>query len=202
MKLKIFTILIFIACLVTNTANANCYIFKNDTALRQHLDFIYDKDPEIPTINSLDLFPGITFPDEASWCPNAPVGDYATIKLTGSGIPSWGAHVKLGAGPLALPSQTLLISPPSGPAGNGPAYKIASLNRVPHVCPAGGTGGHTGKSDILRLHLMCEDGRKWSLTCESDGTRCSVSTKKFCAKISDWTSEDYCSHPGKANGWR
>lgn len=97
---------------VFGSAQANCYVLKNNTNHSITFNFTYNTPigegmPLSATVAANQQYPL----GGGQWCFNTANGFYATIGFNGGGNPSWKGGLMFGNGPLGAASGTYSVNP-------------------------------------------------------------------------------------------
>ena len=109
LKFTISAAVIVVAGSLWSSAEANCYVLRNDSHGNVQLSFSYNTPMMPPFDTGATLFPGAQYPLRGGqWCINVP-GLRVTVTAAG-GKPSWGGILVLGgAGNGIAPSGTYSV---------------------------------------------------------------------------------------------
>jgi hypothetical protein len=199
-----------LSLLETKASAGNCYAFQNDSSYPIRLDFKY---PDGPVGEGTP--PNVTIPakkrwPEKAWCWTDDNPYTAWVYPTGAGIPSWKGTLHLGSGPNVNPPGTYHFRDAAVPSGGGPCiansypghetFCLVAADRAPPMnCGWGNRNGRNGGPyQIVHLKITCNNGRKWTLTCPEDGTKCNLNDVEFCVGLSQWNVGQHCTENGAA----
>jgi len=191
-----------------------CYVIQNNSSTAVGFTFTYNHPigEGVPT--------GVTIPSKGKWGPwcwdNMPEGWTATVTYQAQVIPSWDGTLVVGKGLLGYPAGTYVLRDPAQPSQGSPGtpclpntypgnntFCLVRKEDGPTLGCGTGHGGSRlgGPYRTVHLKIACHDGRKWTLTCPPDGTKCNLNDKEFCVGLSQWNVGQHCTERATPNGF-